>query len=146
MHVCMVVCVHDCMCACVHLCTFIYASVHALLLISQDNREESRSFALVEHDVNIHATVQTRSSFRQLVMGAHEYHADTRGELPFYCVSGWIFQSTNQYWAGLLPGEIPLRLPLLNYALLISPRPLGERIKVRGITPILTFPRRGGRD
>ena len=38
-----------------------------LLLISQDNREESRSFALVEHDVNIHATVQTRSSFRQLV-------------------------------------------------------------------------------
>jgi hypothetical protein len=27
-----------------------------------------------------------------------------------------------------------------------SPLPLWERIKVRGITPILTFPRQGGRD
>lgn len=38
-----------------------------LMLITQDNREETHSIALVEHDVNIHATVQTRSSFRKLI-------------------------------------------------------------------------------
>ena len=54
------------------------------------------------------------SNFRQLVMGANEYHSDNRGELPFYCTwGGWMFQSTDKYWAGSFWGIRYCNLGLL---------------------------------
>ena len=68
----------------------------------------------IKRSRHIARTTICASNFRQLVMGANEYHSDNRGELPFYCTwGGWMFQSTDKYWAGSFEGIRYCNLGLL---------------------------------